>query len=140
MARIPREKSFDATVALLRDPYEFVSKRCRRYGSDLFQTRLMLRKTICMTGPESAELFYDQSRFMRQGATPGRIQKTLFGRGGVQGPADRPFAAFGSATKPFYHAQGPDGPVNGEAVRERGRKYCRMVPRPQGPRAGGVSR
>lgn len=44
----------------------------------------MLRKAICMTGPEAAELFYDTSRFMRRGATPGRIQKTLFGQGGVQ--------------------------------------------------------
>jgi fatty-acid peroxygenase len=32
-----------------------------------------------------AELFYDPDRFMRQGAAPGRVQKTLFGRGGVQG-------------------------------------------------------
>ena len=38
-----------------------------------------------MTGPEAAELFYDRTRFTRRGATPGRIQKTLFGQGGVQG-------------------------------------------------------
>ncbi|MCF1505996.1 cytochrome P450 [Afifella sp. H1R] len=48
----------------------------------------MLRKTICMTGPEAARLFYDQSRFMRQGAMIGRIQKTLLGKGGVQGLDD----------------------------------------------------
>ena len=85
MPRIPRDQSFDSTLALLFDPYGFVSKRCRRYGADLFQARLLLRPTICMSGPEAAELFYRRDLFVRRGATPGRIQKTLFGRGGVQG-------------------------------------------------------
>ena len=88
MPRIPRDKRFDSTLALFRDPYEFISKRCQRYGSDLFQTRLLLRKTICMTEPQASELFYDPSRFMRRGAMPDRIQKTLLGRGGVQGLDD----------------------------------------------------
>jgi fatty-acid peroxygenase len=83
--RIPPDRSLDSTIALLLDPYGFVSKRCRRYRSDLFLARILLRKTICMTGPEAAELFYRQDLFVRRGATPGRIQKTLFGRGGVQG-------------------------------------------------------
>lgn len=85
MPAIPRDGSPESTLALLRDPYGFIAKRCRRYGSDLFETRLLLRPTICMTGPEAAELFYDERRFTRRGATPGRIQATLFGRGGVQG-------------------------------------------------------
>ncbi|MBM9595136.1 cytochrome P450 [Roseitranquillus sediminis] len=85
MPRIPRDQSFDSTLALLFDPYGFVSKRCRRYGADLFQARLLLRPTICMSGPEAAELFYRRDLLVRRGATPGRIQKTLFGRGGVQG-------------------------------------------------------
>src|SRR3546814_15154738 len=62
-----------------------MSKQCRGNGSDLVETRLTLRKTICMTGPEAARLFYDQSRFTRHGAMIGRIQKTLLGKGGVQG-------------------------------------------------------
>jgi fatty-acid peroxygenase len=66
MPQVPRDNRPDATLALLADPYRFVSKQCRAYGSDLFETRLMFRKTICMTGPEAAQLFYDQSRFMRQ--------------------------------------------------------------------------
>lgn len=85
MPRIPHDRALDSTLALLRDPYEFISKRSRRYGSDLFRARLLLRPTICMTGPEAAALFYDVDRFLRHGATPGRIQKTLFGEGGVQG-------------------------------------------------------
>lgn len=57
MSCIPRDKSFDSTLALIWDPYHFISKRCRRYGADLFETRLRLQRTICMTGPEAARLF-----------------------------------------------------------------------------------
>lgn len=88
MTRIPRDTSFDATLALLRDPYGFVQKRCQRYGSDLFETRLLLRRTICMRGRDAAELFYDPERFQRRGAMPERIRRTLLGRGGVQGLDD----------------------------------------------------
>src|SRR3546814_8468353 len=89
MPQIPRDNRPDATLALFNDPYRFISKQCRAYGSDLFETRLMLRKTICMTGPEAARLFYDQSRFTRHCAMIGRIQKTLLGKGGVQGLDNR---------------------------------------------------
>ena len=85
MPQIPRDKSLDSTLALISDPYRFISERCQRYHSDLFETRLMLRKAICMTGPQAAEIFYDPSRFVRRGAPAARIQATLFGRGGVQG-------------------------------------------------------
>lgn len=57
MPDIPRDRTFDSTFALARDSYEYIAKRCRRYGADLFQTRIILRKTICMTGPEAAALF-----------------------------------------------------------------------------------
>lgn len=85
MPAIPRPKYPDSTLPMLRDPYCFIQKRCRALGADLFQTRLLLRKTICMTGNEAAELFYDPESFTRIGAAPGRIQETLFGKGGVQG-------------------------------------------------------
>lgn len=84
MSRIPLDKSFDSTLALIRDPYRFIWKRCLQYQADLFETRLVLRRTICMTGPEAAQLFYDPSRFERRGAMPKAIQKTLLGQGGVQ--------------------------------------------------------
>ncbi|QRM35266.1 cytochrome P450 [Microvirga sp. VF16] len=89
MHRIPRDNSFDSTLALLREPYDFVSERRRRFGSDVFQARLLLRKTICMTGPEAAKLFYDPRRFIRHGAMPEPIRKTLLGQGGVQGLDDQ---------------------------------------------------
>jgi len=45
----------------------------------------MLQKTLCLTGAEAARLICDPDRFVRQGAAPKRLQKTLFGQGGVQG-------------------------------------------------------
>lgn len=85
MPQIPRTASLDSTLALMRDPYRFIAKRCRRHGADVFRTRILLRETICMSGPAAAELFYDNARFARHGAAPARLQKTLLGEGGVQG-------------------------------------------------------
>jgi fatty-acid peroxygenase len=75
----------DSTLALFRNPYRFISERASAIGEDVFETRLLLRRTICMTGPESAALFYDPAHFQRAGAAPARLQRTLFGEGGVQG-------------------------------------------------------
>ncbi|MEG6551697.1 cytochrome P450, partial [Desulfocurvibacter africanus] len=85
MPSIPRDKLPESTLALFRDGYEFIGKRCKRLGSDVFQTRLMLQKTVCMRGPEAAQVFYDQRYFQRKGGAPLRLRKTLFGQGGVQG-------------------------------------------------------
>jgi len=85
MASIPRDPALDSSLAFLAEPYEFISKRCRRFGADLFETRLLLQRTICMTGPGAAELFSDPDKFTRQRAAPRRVVKTLFGEGGVQG-------------------------------------------------------
>jgi fatty-acid peroxygenase len=82
--RIPRIPAFDSTLDLKRDPYGFIAKRCRRSGEDLFEARILLRQTICMTGPEAAALFYDGERFQRKDAAPLRLQAILFGRKGVQ--------------------------------------------------------
>lgn len=85
MLEMPRERVPDSTLALMRDPYGYISRHCRRHRSDLFETRFLIRKAICMTGPEAAAYFYDRDRFARAGSAPSRIQKTLFGQGGVQG-------------------------------------------------------
>lgn len=78
----------ESTIAFLRRPYDFISETCRQLESDVFLTRILLEKTVCMTGEAAARLFYDESRFRRSDAAPGRLQKTLFGRGGVQGLDD----------------------------------------------------
>jgi fatty-acid peroxygenase len=82
---MPRDRHLDATGAFKRDPYRFIARRADEVGSDVFTTRLLGRETICLTGPEAARLFYDADRFERAGAAPAALQKTLFGRGGVQG-------------------------------------------------------
>nr|MDT0661806.1 cytochrome P450 [Micromonospora sp. DSM 115978] len=82
---MPRDRAPDSTLALLAEGYRFISRRCERYRGDAFETRLLLRRTICLRGRDAAELFYDTDRFERHGAAPGRIRKTLTGVGGVQG-------------------------------------------------------
>lgn len=84
MTKIPRDPLPDSTLALLADPYGFIGKRCRRFDSTVFETRLLLRKTLCLSGQTAAELFYDARHFQRQDAAPLRLQKSLFGRHGVQ--------------------------------------------------------
>ena len=85
MATMPADRSPDSTLALLRAGYRFIGERCERYGSDVFQTRILLAPTICLRGRPAAELFYDNDRFQRATAMPLRVQRTLTGRGGVQG-------------------------------------------------------
>lgn len=85
MLQIPRDKNLDSTLALLRDGYEFIPKRCQRYQTDLFETRILFEKFICMRGAEAAKVFYDNDFFERRGVVPPRVQKTLFGERGVQG-------------------------------------------------------
>lgn len=75
----------DATLALLKDPYRYISKQSDAIGSDVLESRLLLKKAIFLKGPEAAKLFYDERLFSRSGAMPSRIQKTLLGKGGVQG-------------------------------------------------------
>ena len=81
---IPREKTIDNTLTLLSEGYQFISNRRKWFNSDIFQTRLLGQKVICMTGEEAARAFYDEDRFIRNPAIPKRIQKSLFGENGVQ--------------------------------------------------------
>ena len=84
MSAIPQERSFDSTLTLLSEGYEFISNRCEDLQSDIFEARIALQKVICMQGEEAAELFYDSEKFTRKKAAPKFVQKTLFGQGGVQ--------------------------------------------------------
>jgi fatty-acid peroxygenase len=75
---------FDETLPFLRAPYDFISEGCTRRGTDVFETRLMLRPTVCMRGRDAVELFYDEAFFIRKGAAPIRVQQSLLGHAGVQ--------------------------------------------------------
>ncbi len=69
-AAIPREPGIDHTVALLREGYRFIGERCQAYGSDVFETRLMMSKVFCVSGEDAARMFYVPDRFTRRGALP----------------------------------------------------------------------
>lgn len=85
MRKIPSDRGIDSTAALIFEGYHFISNRCERLQSDIFQTRLLLQKTICFRGKAAATIFYDTDKFMRQNAAPKRAKETLLGAGGVQG-------------------------------------------------------
>lgn len=78
-------KMTDDTMAMLKNPYRFISNKCKVLNSDVFETRMFLQKAYCMTGKEASELFYNPEYFIRSGATPESMRSTLFGKGGVQG-------------------------------------------------------
>jgi len=80
--QIPRKGYGDSTFGLWKNPYGFVSDRCHELGSDVFETRILMTPTICMTGPDAAQVFYDTQRVQRTGAAPEPIKATLFGMGG----------------------------------------------------------
>lgn len=75
----------DSTLGFLLNGYSYFSTKFNKHHTDIYNTRLLLKKTIALRGEEAAEIFYDQDKFIREGATPKRFQKTLFGEGGVQG-------------------------------------------------------
>ena len=76
----------DKTLALFLDPYQYISKICREKKSDFFQTTIFMKDAICLTGEAAAkEVFYDNEKIQRHGASPGMLQATLLGKDGVQG-------------------------------------------------------
>ncbi len=87
--RIPRDGAIESGPALLREGYLFVSNRCRRLGSDVFETRLGGRTTVCMLGAEAARGFYERPH-RRRGAMPPPIQTLLQDEGSVQVLDDAP--------------------------------------------------
>lgn len=84
MAKIPHDKSLDSTLAVMQDGYAFIQKICNQNNSDIVKIRLMGKPAICMHGEEAAAIFYDPERFIRKGAIPKRVQKTLLGENGIQ--------------------------------------------------------
>lgn len=84
MPSIPRDPLPDSTLALLSEGYRFIPNRCDRFGSDIFETRLMLTRAICMRGAEAAQAFYAADRFTRKRAIPKPTLKLLQDVGSVQ--------------------------------------------------------
>jgi fatty-acid peroxygenase len=82
--RAPRAPGFDNTAAFLREGYDFVARRCASLGTDLFETRLMLRRAYCARGEDAARMFYTPGRFTRRGAMPPSALRLLQDKGSVQ--------------------------------------------------------
>ena len=78
---IPQADGFDNTTALLGEGYRFIGKRCDELGSDIFSTRLMLRRVVCVRGEAAARMFYQPGRFTRQRALPMNTLALLQGHG-----------------------------------------------------------
>jgi fatty-acid peroxygenase len=81
----PAASAWDCTLRWLADPYRFIGAECRRLDSPVFETRIALQRTLCLSGARAAELFHDGDRFERRGAAPEPVRATLFGTGTVQG-------------------------------------------------------
>lgn len=79
----------DRTVQLLKDGYLFLPRMRWKHQADVVPLRLLGKPAIAVYGPEGARLLYERPEIKRAHAVPGRIQKTLFGEGGVQGLDDR---------------------------------------------------
>lgn len=74
----------DESLSLLKDGYRFILRRRQRKAQDFFETRVLLKKTLCMGGREAARLFYDDALFQRAHAVPLFVQTSLFGKGAIQ--------------------------------------------------------
>ncbi|WP_426348525.1 cytochrome P450 [Alloiococcus sp. CFN-8] len=81
---IPKDKGIDNTLKLLTEGYLFIKNRGEKLNSDIFETRLLGQKAICLIGEEGSRLFYNPELFIRSGAAPKRVQKTLFGINAIQ--------------------------------------------------------
>lgn len=81
---VPKEEGLDHSLSLLREGYLYILNRRQSFQSDIFETRLLGKKAICMGGKEAAAVFYNNSKFKREGVAPNRVAETLFGKKGVQ--------------------------------------------------------
>src|SRR5690625_1869440 len=82
--QMPREKGIDNSLSLMREGYMYILNRRHGFNSEVFETRLLGKKAICMVGKEATEVFYDTEKFKRKDAAPNRAVQTLFGKNGVQ--------------------------------------------------------
>lgn len=107
--KIPKDKSLDNTLDLLEEGYLFIKNRVDLYNSNIFETHLLGEKVICISGEEATKIFYDSELFKRNGATPKRIQKTLFGVNAIQTMDDEAHLhrkqLFMSLTAPIHQKQ-----------------------------------
>ena len=81
---VPQAPGFDNTVALLNEGYRFIGNRCDALGSDIFSTRLLMQRVVCVRGEQAARMFYQPGRFTRRRAIPPTALGLLQGAGSAQ--------------------------------------------------------
>ncbi|RWZ58025.1 cytochrome P450 [Halobacillus fulvus] len=82
---IPRAKGIDNTMNLIKEGFHFLPNQRQALNSDVFETRLIGKKAICIAGEEASKLFYDTEKFKREGAMPKPLKMSLFGDGSLHG-------------------------------------------------------
>lgn len=83
MKKIPKEEGIDHSLSVLKEGYDYIPNRMKQFESSIFETKLLGERVICLTGEEAGELFYDNEKFVRAGAAPKHVKKTLLGDKGV---------------------------------------------------------
>ena len=73
----------DETLALRAEGYDFLPARGLRRGRRWFETRLMLRRAVALSGGDAPEVLYAPDRFTRVGALPPTTLRLLQGPGSV---------------------------------------------------------
>ncbi len=66
--------------------YAFLPNSRKRYGIDVFGSRLLARRVITLAGRDAVRLFYDDSKFRRAGVMPRAVRKTLTGEDATGSP------------------------------------------------------
>lgn len=81
---VPHVESLDSSLDLYQEGYLFIKNRMDQLHTDLFTVNLLAQKVICISGSEAAGLFYNPDLFLRSGAAPKHVQKTLLGENAIQ--------------------------------------------------------
>lgn len=83
MQHIPRENILAGGLGLIKEGFPFIMNRRIKYKSDIFKMSILGFDVICFGGEDAAKTFYDPQKFVRKGAVPTPIQKTLTGKNAI---------------------------------------------------------
>ena len=82
--RVPKDRGIDNSLKIMKEGYEYVPARMKKFNTNIFETRVLGGKTaVVISGKDAAELFYDNDKTERKGTLPKRVVKTLFGKGAI---------------------------------------------------------
>ena len=56
--QMPREEGIDHSLSLMREGYMYILNRRHSFNSNIFETRLLGKKAICMGGKERLRKFF----------------------------------------------------------------------------------